>query len=115
MSKVIRVPSIVCVSVCFPSIILDQAMNGVKRKRSSRYGELKRYISVTKRSVAYVRCPDIFQKIVMKETIVETRKIFRDIVESVEMFSVDIAKYAIPKSMESVKKYGGLSFLFVSS
>ncbi len=54
MNKVINVPSIVCVRVCLPKTILDQAINGVKRKSKSRYGESIRKITVVKSNVEYV-------------------------------------------------------------
>lgn len=114
-NRVINVPSIVCVRVCLPKTILDQAIKGVKRKSKRRYGESTRKITVTKSNVEYVIWPDIFQSNVINDITVDTRKMFNDIVERISFPNVLTKRYVKPKSIESVKKYTGLSFLFENS
>jgi len=91
-------------------------MKGVKRKRANKEGVLgKRNMRVVKSMVEYVMCPDIFQKNVIRVTIVDTTKIFKLTIVSISILRVEISRKVIPKIIVIALKYGGLSSLLVNS
>lgn len=111
---VTKVPAITCPKSCFPNFILDQAISGENRKNRRKYGENK-YANVKKSRVEYVICPLIFQKNVTIVITDATTKIVNETSVSITIPCSLSTKNSIPKRIERVTKYGGLSSLFVSS